>query len=49
MSGGISGIGIIKGIGTRDRGYSDREWTDDKWRGGREILRSGGTITDKAV
>ena len=36
-------------IGTRDKVKITREWTDDKWRGGREILRSGGTITDKAV
>jgi hypothetical protein len=48
-SGGISGIGVIRGIGSRDRGYGDREWTDDRWHKAVKVSNSGGTITDKAV
>jgi hypothetical protein len=48
-------------IGTRDKTKTEgREWTDDRWHKGREILKwrgmsggisqnSGGIITDKAV
>ena len=38
MSGGISGIGVIRG-----RGYSDR------WHKAVKTSASGGIITDKAV
>lgn len=38
-SGGISGIGVIRGIGSRDRYPTGWRWHK----------ASGGTITDKAV